>query len=298
LRASTKDVVTVFDAEDQPHPDLYHIINTVMLRDGADVVQSGVQLMNFRSTWFAALNCLEYFFWFKSGLHAFTRALGVTPLGGNTVFIKRHWLDKIGGWDDQCLTEDADVGLRLTALGAKIQIVYDEQHVTQEETPATAESFIKQRTRWNQGFYEIFFKGDWLKLPLLKQKLTALYILLNSLLQAGVVLYAPVGLYVALTQRISVPIALISYLPIFMLLVQAVVNLVGLREFAAAYKFKLPFGFSLKMALVYYPYQLMLALAAFRAVGRFLARKNAWEKTTHANLHRQPLPANAVNTTA
>jgi hypothetical protein len=217
---------------------------------------------------------------FVAGLDA-SVAVGLVTFGTTTVVV-------------QPLT--ADHALVEAALDAKIQVVYDEPHVTQEETPATAESFIKQRTRWNQGFYAIVVKGDWLKLPLVKQKLTALYILLNSLLQAGIVLYAPVGLYVALTQRIAVPIALLSYLPIFMLLLQAVVNLIGLREFAAAYQLKLPFGFSLKTALVYYPYQLMLALAAFRAVGRFLTRKTTWEKTAHANLHRQPLPHSPVNT--
>ncbi|NJO83231.1 MAG: glycosyltransferase, partial [Blastochloris sp.] len=211
LKIANGDVVCIFDAEDSPHPDIYQIINTKMVRDGADVVQSGVQLMNFESNWFSALNCLEYFFWFKSGLHAFTNEFNVTPLGGNTVFFKRDWLQKIDGWDADLLTEDADVGIRLTLLGANIQIVYSAEHATQEETPDTATSFIKQRTRWCQGFYEIFFKGDWLRLPLLKQKVTALYILLNSVLQAFMILYLPIGVYIALTQQVAVPIALLSY---------------------------------------------------------------------------------------
>lgn len=287
LREATKEVIAVFDAEDEPHHELYNVINTVMLRDDADVVQSGVQLMNFRSTWFSALNVLEYFFWFKSGLHCFTHKFKVTPLGGNTVFFKRHHLERIGGWDENCLTEDADVGIRLTQLGAKIQIVYDAEHATQEETPATVESFIKQRTRWNQGFYQVFFKGDWLKLPELKQRITAIYILLNSLLQAAVILYLPVGLFIALTQQVSVPIALFSYLPIYLLLMQLITSLIGIREFTEAYGLHLPLGFRLRMALYYYPYQLLLTVAAARAVFRFLSQNQAWEKTAHANLHRQ-----------
>ena len=99
LRDARKDVVCIFDAEDEPHADIYNVVNTVMLRDNADVVQSGVQLMNFRSCWFAVFTVLEYFFWFKSGLHTFTRKFRVTPLGGNTVFIKRHWLERLNGWD-------------------------------------------------------------------------------------------------------------------------------------------------------------------------------------------------------
>lgn len=287
LKVASNDVVCVFDAEDEPHHELYNVINTVMLRDNADVVQAGVQLMNFKSSWFSALNCLEYFFWFKSGLHCFTREFRVTPLGGNTVFFKRHWLERIGGWDENCLTEDADIGVRLTLQGAKIQIVYDEKHATQEETPATVDSFIKQRTRWSQGFYEIFRKGDWRKLPTMRQKITAMYILLNSVLQAAMVLLIPLGLYVGITQKLPVVVSLISYIPLFMLLTQLFINLVGIREFTEAFGMRLPFAFRLKLALVYYPYQLLLSAAAFRAIGRFLARKNAWEKTTHANLHRQ-----------
>jgi cellulose synthase/poly-beta-1,6-N-acetylglucosamine synthase-like glycosyltransferase len=179
------------------------------------------------------------------------------------------------------------VGIRLTQAGAKIQIVYDEQHATQEETPATVDSFIKQRTRWCQGFYQVFFKGDWLKLPEMRQRITAIYILLNSLMQAATLLYLPVGLFIALTQQVAVPVALLSYFPIFVLILQMVTNLIGIREFTAAYNLELPFLFSLKMIIAYYPYQLMMAVASFRAVFRFLGQQQTWEKTAHANLHRQ-----------
>lgn len=63
------EVVTIFDSEDEIHPDVFNIVNTVMLNEGVNVVQAGVQLMNFDSQWFSALNVLEYFFWFKSRLH-------------------------------------------------------------------------------------------------------------------------------------------------------------------------------------------------------------------------------------
>jgi cellulose synthase/poly-beta-1,6-N-acetylglucosamine synthase-like glycosyltransferase/uncharacterized protein YgiM (DUF1202 family) len=287
LRAATNDVVCIFDAEDEPHPEIYNIVNTVMVNDEADVVQSGVQLMNFKSTWFSSFNVLEYFFWFKSGLHAFTRAFHITPLGGNTVFFKRHWMERIGGWDDTCLTEDADVGFRLTQMGAKIQIVYDAEYATQEETPDTVESFIRQRTRWNQGFYQIFFKWDWARLPSFRQKIVALYILLNSLLQGAMLFFLPVGLFVALTQEVAVPVALVSYLPIAFLLLQMITNLIGIREFASAYGERLPFGFTFKMILFYYPFQLLLSVAAVRAIFRLITLQQGWEKTAHSNLHRQ-----------
>lgn len=163
LQQARHQVVAVFDAEDQPHPRIYQIVNTLMQRHHLDVLQSGVQLMNHRSHWFATLNVLEYFFWFKSTMHYFAKQR-VIPLGGNTVFFRRDQLQRLGGWDEQCLTEDAEIGFRLSVAGAKIGVNYDEATVTREETPHSVTHFIKQRTRWNQGFLEILRKGTWRQL--------------------------------------------------------------------------------------------------------------------------------------
>jgi cellulose synthase/poly-beta-1,6-N-acetylglucosamine synthase-like glycosyltransferase len=92
--------------------------------------------MNFDSTWYSVLNVLEYFFWFKSRLHYHARR-GAIPLGGNTVFFDRALLSRVGGWDERNLTEDADIGLRLSGTGEKIRVVYDDRYVTREETPPT-----------------------------------------------------------------------------------------------------------------------------------------------------------------
>ena len=73
LRAATGDVVTIFDAEDELHPDIFNVVNTVMAAEEVPVVQCGVQLMNYADRWFSALNVLEYFFWFKSRLHYHAR---------------------------------------------------------------------------------------------------------------------------------------------------------------------------------------------------------------------------------
>src|SRR5579875_179534 len=44
-RSTRNEVVTIFDAEDDIHPDIFNVINTVMLREKVAVVQGGVQLM-------------------------------------------------------------------------------------------------------------------------------------------------------------------------------------------------------------------------------------------------------------
>ncbi len=160
LRHTHNEVVTIFDAEDDIHPDIFNVVNTVLLNEPVAVVQGGVQLMNYQSKWYSVLNVLEYFFWFKSRLHYHAR-LGMTPLGGNTVFFTREVLQRVGGWDEQDLTEDADIGIRISLLGERMRVIYDDRYVTREETPPTLSQFIKQRTRWSQGFLQTLLKGEW-----------------------------------------------------------------------------------------------------------------------------------------
>ena len=184
------EVVTIFDAEDDIDGNIFNVVNTVMLSEETGIVQAGVQLMNFKDHWFGMHNCLEYFFYFKSRLHYHAR-VGMIPLGGNTVFIRRELIARVGGWDQHCLTEDADIGLRLSLLGEPIRVVYDAQHVTREETPESVGSFIRQRTRWNQGFIQVLMKDSWRSLPHFGQRLLALYTLSYPLLQAVLMLLWP-----------------------------------------------------------------------------------------------------------
>lgn len=286
LREAKNDVVVVFDAEDEPSKDIYNVVNTVITNDGVDVVQGGVQLMNYRSYWFSAMNVMEYFFWFKSGLQFFTNFGHVTPLGGNTVFIKRKWLLKCNGWDEHCLTEDADIGIRLTLLGAKTKVIYDEKHTTKEETPSTLTQLMKQRTRWNQGFLSCLFKGNWIRLPEKRQKTVALYILLSPEIQAIFLLYLPFAIWIALTHKVVFMISLLSFLPLYIYLFQIIVYIVGLYIFTKLYKLKFPIAYPLRFFMLFFVYQLILSISAFRAISRFYFGKTGWEKTLHVNNHR------------
>jgi cellulose synthase/poly-beta-1,6-N-acetylglucosamine synthase-like glycosyltransferase len=286
LDKANGDIVCVFDAEDEPHRGLYKIINTVYLRESVEVIQSGVQLMNYKDSWFSLLNVLEYFFWFKSGLQFFTKFGGVSPLGGNTVFFKRKWLEKIGGWDDKTLTEDADIGLRLSSMGAKTKIIYHPAISTREETPSSIESFIKQRTRWSQGFFQLLFKGDWLKLPTTKQKIMAFYILASPTLGLVSLIFIPFGIIVALTVKISIVLTLLSYIPFFVLILIISTMCVGYYEFSKAYFFNFDVKLIVKTLFYFVPYSLLIAYSTLRAIGRSVSGNRGWEKTAHFNAHR------------
>jgi len=290
LREAKGDVVTIFDAEDEPHPDILNVVNTVMLRENQAVIQCGVQLMNYADHWFSSLNVLEYFFWFKSRLH-YHATIDMVPLGGNTAFVRREVLERINGWDQNCLTEDADLGIRLGVAGIRVRVIHDDRFVTREETPHSVDQFIKQRTRWNQGFLQVLLKGDWLRLPRLRQRELALYVLAFPMLHALMMLYVPVSLYLTLFVKVPTLVAMITFLPLYVLIAHLIVTLIGLHEFTSAHGLKPSLRSSMRMVLVYLPYQWMLAFAALRAVWRMLRGMNNWEKTTHTGAHRNQQPA-------
>ncbi len=288
LRSTSNEIVTIFDAEDDIHPDIFNIVNTIMLQDPSlQVLQCGVQLMNYESHWFSTLNVLEYFFWFKSRLHYHAKHRSIT-LGGNTVFFTRSVLERVEGWDEYNLSEDADIGIRISCLNEPVQVVYDDRYVTREETPPTLQQFIKQRTRWSQGFMQTLKKGDWQRLPTFGQRILAFYTLAFPSAQAILGMYVLASLGMMFTIKTPAGIAIILDMPFYLLLAHFLLSVIGLFEFTSAHKLKPSMKTLFIMAISYLPYQWVLSYAAMRAALRQLRGINNWEKTQHVGAHRQP----------
>lgn len=285
LKSARGSVIGVFDAEDDVHPRLLSLVDSRFTETGADVVQGGVQLMNFDTTWWSLRNVLEYYFWFRSRLHFHANAKFI-PLGGNTVFIRRPWLEWSDGWDADCLAEDCEVGVRLSSQGATVAVAYSPEVVTREETPGTLKSLFKQRTRWNQGFLQVLGKGEWRKLPTRRQRLFARYILAMPFLQAATGLLIPVSIALVIFAKVPVIVALITFLPLGPTIVTLAAEAAGLSEFGRLYGKKVRVRDYVRLVLGTFPYQVFLAAAAVRAVYRQLKGENSWEKTEHTGAHR------------
>ncbi len=277
------DVVGVFDAEDQVAPDLLRAVDRRFQETGAEVVQGATQLMNFSSSWFSVRNVLEYYFWFKSRLH-FHAAAGFIPLGGNTVFVRRPWLEAAGGWDPNCLAEDCDLGSRLSTMGARTVVAYSPDLVTREETPATVRDLMRQRTRWNQGFLQVLRKGEWRALPRTGRAL-AFYTLSFPFLQAFLAVLLPLSLAAALLADLPMVLTLVSFAPFIPLLMILTAEAVGLSEFGRDYGMRVRMRDYVRLVVGFLPYHLLLAGAACHAASRELRGVNNWEKTAHVGAH-------------
>jgi glycosyltransferase XagB len=176
--------------------------------------------------------------------------------------------------------------VRLSTMGKKVVVAYDPEVVTREETPPTLMSLFKQRTRWNQGFLQVLRKAEWKKLPSLRQRLMARYLLSMPFLQAFTGLMIPVSIALIMFVKVPTVVALATFLPILPTLLTLVVETAGLGDFRRMYGVKVRVRDYLRLLLGTFPYQVFLAAAAVRAVLREARGINAWEKTEHTNQHR------------
>jgi cellulose synthase/poly-beta-1,6-N-acetylglucosamine synthase-like glycosyltransferase len=298
LESAQYGYIGVFDAEDEPHPAILRKVEAVILRKGVDAVQGGVQLINVSSRWFTILNCLEYYFWFKSVL-PFLARLGATPVGGNTIFVRAQILRRLGGWDEDALTEDADLGIRLSAEGYKIAMIYDEALSTLEEAPVTVGGFLRQRSRWDQGYLQVLAKRDWERLPHAKQQILTFYLLIQPFFQFINAIGSLMLPVFTIAIQVEISIAVFSVAPLYFLLLQLGIFTIGLGMLKSQYQLKFSKWTYAKLWLAYFPYQLLLGVATVRAIRKYFAGSLVWDKTSHINVHREALgvlPKAAVET--
>ena len=282
------DIVGVIDAEDDVAAGLCRRVAGEFLADPAiDVVQGGVHLVNLNGPWFAIRNAVEYVLWYSSRL-PYQARLGFIPIGGNTCFFRWSAVLAVGGWDREALAEDADIGVRLAAAGAKVAVRYDEDLATREECPTSTSGLVKQRVRWYQGFIQIIRKREWRSLSR-RHQLLAMVTLAAPLLQFLSALMLPgVLLFVGLTRSLSVDLVLAAFVPLFVELVALVLEvdaLIRLRRAEGGGKVRVRDVFWLVVSII--PYQLMMGLALITAAVREIRGNHSWAKTDHVGSHRK-----------
>lgn len=144
-------IIGVWDAEDRPEPDQLHKVARGFHFAAPEVVclQGVLDYYNPRTNWLARVFTIEYASWFRGTLAGAAALDLVVPLGGTTLFFRRDKLEEVGAWDAWNVTEDADLGVRLTRRGYRTQML---DTVTHEEANCRLVPWVKQRSRWLKGF--------------------------------------------------------------------------------------------------------------------------------------------------
>ncbi|BAZ03642.1 glycosyltransferase [Calothrix sp. NIES-3974] len=77
---------------------------------------------------------------------------GIGELRGNGQFVRRQALESFGGWNEETITDDLDLTMRLHLNGWDIECVF--HPAVQEEGVTNAIALWHQRNRWAEGGYQ------------------------------------------------------------------------------------------------------------------------------------------------
>lgn len=286
LNLAKGQIVTIFDAEDRPEPDQLKRVAQRFARSEEHVVciQARLYYYNSGENWLSSMFNFEYTNLFNYVLPAMTMHNQPIPLGGSSNHFKTSFLKKLHGWDPYNVTEDADLGVRLTARGYKTKMVYS---FTGEEAVLNFRAWIKQRSRWFKGYLHTFFV--YLRHPIYVFRHYGLlgYIGLFSLLFLSPFMLAMLPLLIFLSVKIilghydfvypyDVALLLFTWFNLFygMLslwfmayIMKYVQNHHGMKK--AKYWYTYPFYFILH------------TVAAVIAVYLLITKPHKWEKTQH-----------------
>lgn len=143
--------LVVYDAEDVPEPGQLRDAVAAFARAAPDVacLQARLVIDNADDNHLTRFFAVEYGGLFDVVNPALPRFDLPMPLGGTSNHLRTEVVRALGGWDPWNVTEDADLAVRLSMAGHRIE---DLPSSTLEEAPATLRAWLAQRTRWMKGF--------------------------------------------------------------------------------------------------------------------------------------------------
>lgn len=285
LKFARGEFLVIYDAEDRPEPAQLYLAVQAFRQAPSDLIclQARLNFYNAHENWLTRQFTIEYAIWFYvilPGLHA----LGLPiPLGGTSNHFRTRALRLIGAWDPYNVTEDADLGIRLAALGYRCGIL---DSTTYEEANCRPGNWLRQRSRWQKGFLQTWLvhmrqpaqlhralgiRGFWaVQLIIAGSVATGLA---PALFAAGVAFWAA-GFVSPADTMMSFPLALVNVsVLVASLTLSACLGIVGLRAAGQAHHVR---------SIVWMPiYWCLITMGTLKGLWQFFTKRHYWEKTKH-----------------
>ena len=153
LRFARGEYLVIYDAEDRPEPDQLRKVVATFRRAPPNTacLQCRLNYFNANENWLTRMFTLDYSLWFDQVLPGLERLNMPIPLGGTSNHFRIDVLRELRAWDPFNVTEDADLGIRLTQKGYRVGVV---DSTTFEEASCQAGNWIRQRSRWIKGYMQ------------------------------------------------------------------------------------------------------------------------------------------------
>ena len=157
LAMTNHELVAIFDADNQPERGSLRYLATQFV----ETPELGAALGKFRTinrgrnwlTRFINIEGLSFQWIVQAGRW---KLLKIATLPGTNFIVRKAVLKEVGVWDEEALTEDAELSLRILEAGYRIKFV--PYAVTWEQEPENLSTWFRQRTRWARGNFYLMRK--------------------------------------------------------------------------------------------------------------------------------------------
>ena len=291
------DFLVIYDAEDKPDPD--QLKKAVIEFERGDprlvCVQAALNYWNIGENILTRMFTLEYSFWFDYMLPGLEKLRLPIPLGGTSNHFRTEGLRKLGGWDPYNVTEDADLGIRASALGYTVGVI---NSTTYEEANRAIGNWIRQRSRWIKGYMQTVVVHTRHPLALVKvagARETLAFMLLIAGTPIMFLLVLP--LYAVFIASLVLPSQLYSEVFPGWVLWLSLLNLIlgnALMIYVCMMgAFKRERYELVGWALLNPLYWILHSIASYKALWQLITRPHYWEKTTHgiSSFSAPPVPS-------
>lgn len=146
--AEDSEIIAVIDSDYQVTPDWLADLVPLFHEENISIVQAPQDYSDGRESAFKAMINAEYQGFFHIGMVTRNERNAIIQHGTMTM-IRRQTLETINGWAEWCITEDAELGLRIFAQGH--EAIYVARSYGQGLMPDNFLDFKKQRFRWAYG---------------------------------------------------------------------------------------------------------------------------------------------------
>ncbi|PZV11664.1 MAG: glycosyl transferase [Pseudanabaena sp.] len=151
LALTKGDIIGVFDADAQVPADVLQSLVPVFQQPKIGAVQLRKAIANASENWWTSGQSAEMALdWCLQDLRI--RVGGVGELRGNGQFVRLAALKDCGGWNEQTITDDLDLTIRLHLCQWDIACL--NSPAVQEEGVVTAKQLWHQRNRWAEGGFQ------------------------------------------------------------------------------------------------------------------------------------------------
>ncbi|MCT4792999.1 MULTISPECIES: glycosyltransferase [Exiguobacterium] len=150
LSITDSEYFLIFDADNQPKPDtVTRLVEQAHSTKNACGAVGVVKTINATTNMLTRMIAIEFQVFQLIMQSGRWKAFKTGSLAGTNMLLRRDVIENIGGYDPYALAEDAELTMRITALGYTLPVVYEAE--TWEQEPETMKVYMKQRTRWMLG---------------------------------------------------------------------------------------------------------------------------------------------------